>query len=206
MDLERAKGDLISALGAEFLDERPNDSVQVEALRAALYDICSFAPFEEVSAALVSSSREVDLSIILDDLVQVGAIMRAADASTSEGTFVGTKWRDLGSGRVMLEGGAAPLSGEVLRVKYRRAYTVAGLDGALGTNLPYVLQRPWVLRACAEVVDLMLRRMMQVRGRVDDDDGRRLQAIGRDYRIRSSKLVNVQVGGQMVTWANLGEE
>jgi hypothetical protein len=205
MDLERAKSDLVSALGAEFLDERPNDAVLVESLRAALAEVCAFAPFEERSVVLEEDGREVDLSSLLVDLVEIGAIMREVDAEDAEGEWVGAKWRDMGSGRIQVLGGDEPLADEELFVRYRRAYAVAGLDGEATTTLPYLLQRSWVMRACAEVVDLTLRRKVQTGGRLDDDEGRRFQAVARDYRARASRLMNVQVTATMVTWADLGE-
>lgn len=131
-DLEDAREDVVRMLGGEVDAETWSTPLLDEALRQALRAYSLHGPAYEVDLTVDVSGHEQDLSAIADLLAIECVAYPWHDGLLIEDQAV--RWRRVGAFSVRLDG-VRPMAGETLRVRYRRAHTVDGLDGASTTTL-----------------------------------------------------------------------
>lgn len=143
---------LATAVDAATWTQAMKDEATRQALR--IYNL--HGPAYEVDYAAAVSGHEQDLSGI-PELLGIEAIAWPwVDGLLMEDQAV--RWRKVGPTTVRLDG-AAPAAGDTLRVRYRRAHTVNGLDGAAATTVVDAHRPVLATGAAAALVRLRCRQI-----------------------------------------------
>ena len=113
---------LLSLVGASLATDGWEDPVLAEALSQGLADLNAWLPPIEVSFTVTTPGAEQDLSSLAPQ--QILAVATPWEAN-SDWRTAAVPWRLTAPGVVMLP--EAAIAGQVVRVRYRKLYTVQGL-------------------------------------------------------------------------------
>ena len=120
---------LLSLVGASLATDGWEDPVLAEALSQGLADLNAWLPPIEASFTVVTPGAEQDLnSLAPQQILAVATPWR----DTSEWRTAAVPWRLTAPGVVMLP--EAATADQVVRVRYRKVYTVQGLGAARGDD------------------------------------------------------------------------
>lgn len=130
-----------------------------EALRQALDMLTEQYPPLETSYTVVTAGRTQDLSSISG----IQEIVALAWPWSTDVRFVDYEqpWARVGEFSVRFDGDSYPAAGEVIRVRYRQAYAVASLDGALTTTVLDSAQRHLTIGAAGYAGRIRLRQLSE---------------------------------------------
>lgn len=124
----------IDALLANAVDAATwTDALKDGAIREALLIYSLRGPAFEADVVVTLAGHEQELGVLPGLLVIEAIAWPWHDGLLIEDQAVG--WRIVGPSAVRMDR-VAPQVGDILRVRYRRTHTVAGLDGAAQTNVP----------------------------------------------------------------------
>ena len=137
-----ADGDRVRTWKGDLVDE---------ALRSSLVTVAFETPAVESSLTVVTAGREQDISSV--SALDILSVMWPW--YDSGGPAVG--WRWVSDDVIWIEDGE-PQVGDVIRLRYRRSYSIAGLDGAVSTTVPAAWERLVLEGAAWWAYDLLLRR------------------------------------------------
>jgi hypothetical protein len=127
-----------------------------EAVRQALRLYNLRGPSYEVDLTVTTAGREQDLSAI-PELMAIDTIAWPwVDGLLLEDQAV--RFRKIGPTTVRMDG-ASPAEGDTLRVRYRRAHTVNGLDGATTTTVADAHRAVLAVGAAAALTALRRRQI-----------------------------------------------
>lgn len=202
-DLATARRDVVQALGAELLHQRPNDLLLDEAVRTGLDAVVRRAPLVETTIAAAEASRAINLGSQIADLYEVGGIyppwMDTEDRALRSAAF-----RVISPGEILLEGPSMPQVGTVLRVRYRRRYGIRDLDGAAATTLPPTFERAVVMGACGALMDTQVQRLLLIAPETADDNVDGLRRTARVYWNRCFEMMTERSGHVVLNWSRMG--
>ncbi len=153
------RGEVRSALAAADDATTWDDALVDGALRRALRAIDEFGPVYEATFVVVTAGAEQDLRS-LPGLAELTAI---AWPWQEGGCFeeLAVRWRSIGeAGRIRLRS-AIPAPGDALRVRYRKAHALQGLDGAAATTLPDSLRATLALGGACYAAQLRGRQAIE---------------------------------------------
>lgn len=199
-DLAGARRDLVSLVGAELLPERPNDTLLDEAIRGGLDSLCRKAEPELVDYTCAAATRLLELNVSHPDLMQMVAIYAPWLAET-DWALAGVPFRTLMPGVFYIEGDTTPSVGTVLRFRYRRRYRVQDLDGATETTLPEIYERGLIAFAAAELMELMVTRMLLTHPGAKEENVEVFRRAARVFRARGVEALKGAEAGFVVTWS-----
>lgn len=153
------RAEVVAALAAAGDTATWSDLLLDEALRRALRAIDEFGPVYEATLAVVTAGAEQELSG-LSGLIEVTGLAWP----WQEGRLfeeVAVRWRTLGEpGRVRLQTGV-PAAGDLLRVRYRKAHALEGLDSASATTVPSALRGSLALGGASYAAQLRTRQAIE---------------------------------------------
>lgn len=153
------RAEVLAALAAAGDTATWTDLLLDEALRRALRAIDEFGPVYEASVTVATAGPEQDVSA-LPGLVEVTGIAWPWQAGRSF-EEAAVRWRTLGEpGRVWLRTDA-PSAGDLLRVRYRKAHTLEGLDDATAASLPSALRGTLALGGACYAAQLRERQAIE---------------------------------------------
>jgi hypothetical protein len=154
MNATSLKTALLSLVGASLSMDGWEDPVLAEALTQGLADLNAWMPPIEASFTVTTPGREQDLNSLAPQ--QVLAVATPWEA-TSEWRTAAVPWRLTAPGVVMLP--EAAVADQVLRVRYRKVYTVSGLGAAVATTLPASAERTLLLASAAHAYLIRYRQL-----------------------------------------------
>lgn len=152
------RSDLDEMLGAAVDAETWNEALKEEAIRQALRTYNLQGPAYETNLVVQVSGHEQSLSAITDMLTIECVAWPWRDGVRMEECAV--RWRRVGNDVIRMDR-RAPQAGEILRVRYRRAHAVAGLDGALETTVPDKHRSLLTTGAASAAATLRLRQISE---------------------------------------------
>ena len=118
----------------------------------------------------------------------------------SEWRTAAVPWRLTGPGVVMLP--EAATAGQVVRVRYRKVYTVQGLGAATATTLPPAAERTLLLAAAAHAYLIRYRQLAR-RPSTAASDLASCKELAEVYRRQFEGLV-LPEAGTVVAWPKIG--
>jgi hypothetical protein len=186
-----ARADLRNAVGGALQGATPNAEQLDEALRGGLDLVVRRAPLCEAAVTLLTAGRVVNLGALIPDLFEVCGIYMDGQR---EGALHAVRWRFHDTDTIELEGVDEPAAGTVLNVRYRRAYTVRGLDGAVATTLPGPFERPFINAAAGEYFELRAAAVVVVDGEAESKFAPDLGRIARMFRTKALAALNDRSG------------
>ena len=188
---------LLSLVGASLATDGWEDPVLAEALAQGLADLNAWMPPIEVSFTVMTPGAEQDLSSLSPQQVLAVATPWTV---TSEWRTAAVPWRLVAPGVVMLPEAAA--ADQVLRVRYRKVYTVSGLGAAVSTNLPAPAERTLLLASAAHAY-LIRYRQLSRRPSTAPSDLASCKELAEVYRRQFEGLVVPEMASAPV-WPKMG--
>ena len=130
-----------------------------EALRNGLRTYSERGPISETSFLVSTSGSQQELSSI----AQLYSVVGLAWPWSANADFerLAVRWRLIDQQSVYLLDGLQPLAGDLLRVRYRKLYTIQELDGAASTTVPPDHERIVLLASVVWLVDIRLRQLAE---------------------------------------------
>lgn len=149
----------IDALLASAVDNATwTAAIKDEGARQALRAYNLQGPAYEADVVVTVTGHEQDLSVI-NDLVAIECVAYPwHDGLLIEDYAV--RWRRIGAFSVRVDG-IAPALGETMRVRYRSAHTISGLEGALTTTVVDAHRGLLAQGALAYALALRLRQISE---------------------------------------------
>jgi hypothetical protein len=188
---------LLSLVGASLSVDGWEDPVLTEALAQGLADLNAWMPPIEASFTVVTPGREQDLSSLAPQQVLAVA---TPWTETSEWRTAAVPWRLTAPGVVMLPDAAA--ADQVVRVRYRKVYTVNGLGGAVATTLPTTAERTLLLASAAHAY-LIRYRQLSRRPSTAPSDLASCKELAEVYRRQFEGIV-LDGSGSAPAWPKMG--
>ena len=145
---------LLSLVGASLAMDGWEDPVLAEALVQGLADLNAWMAPIEASFTVATPGREQDLNSLAPEQVLAVA---TPWTDASEWRTAAVPWRLTAPGVVMLPEVAS--AAQVLRVRYRKVYTVSGLGAAVATTLPASAERTLLLASAAHAYLIRYRQL-----------------------------------------------
>ncbi|MFN8469362.1 MAG: hypothetical protein U0X20_27650 [Caldilineaceae bacterium] len=188
---------LLSLVGASLSTDGWEDGVLTEALSQGLADLNAWMPPIEASFTVVTPGAEQDLSSLAPQQLLAVATPWTA---TSEWRSAAVPWRTTAPGVVMLPESAA--ADQLIRVRYRKVYTVSGLGAAVSTTVPASAERTLLL-ASASHAYLIRYRQLSRRPSTAPSDLASCKELAEVYR-RQFEGVVLEGSAQPVAWPKIG--
>ncbi|MFN8468272.1 MAG: hypothetical protein U0X20_22120 [Caldilineaceae bacterium] len=188
---------LLSLVGASLATDGWEDGVLTEALSQGLADLNAWMPPIESSFTVVTPGAEQDLSSLAPQQVLAVA---TPWTTTSEWRTAAVPWRTTGPGVVMLPESAA--ADQVIRVRYRKVYTVSGMGAAVATTLPPAAERTLLLAAASHAY-LIRYRQLSRRPSTAPSDLASCKELAEVYRRQFEGTV-LEGSAQPVAWPKIG--
>ena len=188
---------LLSLVGASLSTDGWEDGVLAEALSQGLADLNAWMPPVESSFTVVTPGAEQDLATLAPQ--QILAVATPWEAA-SEWRTTATTWRLTAPGVIMLP--AAATAGQVVRVRYRKVYTVSGLGAAVTTTLPAPAERTLLLASAAHAY-LIRYRQLSRRPSTAPSDLASCKELAEVYRRQFEGLVVPEMASAPV-WPKMG--
>jgi hypothetical protein len=198
MDVTSLKTRLLSLLGASYAIDGWEDAVLAEALAQGLADANVWLPPVEASFSVTQPGYDQDISSLCP--IQVLAV---AYPWQEGDTFreAAVTWRMAGPAVISL-GGAEPSAGTTVRLRLRKRYAVAGLDGETATTLPAGAERPLLLAAASHAY-LIRYRQLSRRPSTAPSDLQACKDLAETYHKQFEAAV-ADGGGSPPAWPKLG--
>ena len=188
---------LLSLVGASLATDGWEDPVLAEALSQGLADLNAWLPPIEVSFTVTTPGAEQDLNSLAPQ--QILAVATPWE-TTSEWRTAAVPWRLTAPGVVMLPEAAA--ADQVLRVRYRKLYTVQSLGAAPATTLPPSAERTLLLASAAHAY-LIRYRQLSRRPSTAPSDLASCKELAEVYRRQFEGAV-LPEAGTVVAWPKIG--
>jgi hypothetical protein len=196
-DVTALKTNLLALVGASLSVDGWEDGVLTEALSQGLADTNVWLPAVESSFTVVTAGADQDINTLAP--LQVLAVAHPWTAA-STWRDVAVPWRMTGPGVVTLN--TAATVGQVVRVRYRKSYTVNGLGGATATTLPAVAERVLLLAAASHAY-LIRYRQLSRRPSTAPSDLQSCKDLADTYRRQFEQSV-AGGAGERVAWPGVG--
>jgi hypothetical protein len=155
MDAMGLRDSLLSFVGDAFATDGWDDAVLGEALSQGLADTNAWLPPQEATHRVETAGYEQDLSALSPLQVLAVAYPWKDDRTFRE---CAVTWRMVGPTTIRLDG-RKMVTGELLRVRFRKRCTVAGIDGATTTNLPANAEHALLLAAASHAYLIRYRQL-----------------------------------------------
>jgi hypothetical protein len=155
MDAAGLKAGLLSLLGDAGATEGWESAVLTEALVQGLADANVWLPPVEALHRVETAGYEQDISGLASYQVLAVAYPWRDDKTFRE---CAVTWRMVGPSTIRLDGHRMSV-GELLRVRYRKRCTVAGLGGETATTLPPSAERSVLLAAACHAYLIRYRQL-----------------------------------------------
>ena len=198
MDSASLKTSLLSLLGASLALDGWDDAVLGEALGQGLADANVWLPPVESSFSVTTAGSDQDMTALSP--LQILAIATPWIAS-SNWQSAAVPWRTTAPGVIALNSAAA--AGQVIRVRYRKAYAVSGIGGATATTLPAMAERLLLLAAASHAY-LIRYRQLSRRPSTAPSDLQSCKELADAYRRQFEQLVGGGAGEHAPAWPGIG--
>jgi hypothetical protein len=155
MDATSLKASLLSLLGDALATDGWDDAVLGEALVQGLADTNTWLPPQEATHRVETGGYEQDLAALSPYQILAVAYPWKDDKTFRE---CAVTWRMMGPATVRLDGRKLVV-GELLRIRFRKCCTVAGIDDSSATNLPASAERALLLAAVSHAYLIRYRQL-----------------------------------------------
>ncbi len=157
--LTELRAEVVAALAGGDETATWNSALVDAALRRALQTIDQLGPVYEATHTVTTAGAE-QVIVALPGLLEVtGLAWPWREGSAFEESAV--RWRTAGEPSTVWLRSGVPAVGDALRVRYRRAHTLEGLDGASATTLPADLRASLALGGACFAVQLRARQAIE---------------------------------------------
>ncbi len=153
------RSEVLAQLAASGDSATWTDALLDGALRRGLRAIDAYGPVYEATHTVTVAGAEQDLRALPGLCAVTGLAWPWREGALFEEAAV--RWRALGEGgQVRLRTGT-PAVGDALRVRYRKAHALQGLDGAAATTLPDALRPTLALGGACYAAQLRERQAIE---------------------------------------------
>ena len=157
--LTELRAEVVAALAGGDETATWSNALVDAALRRALQAVDRLGPVYEATHTVTTAGAEQELSALPGLLEVTGLAWPWHEGIAFEESAV--RWRTVGEAtKVRLRSGV-PAVGDALRVRYRKAHTLEGLDGASTTSLPAELRASLALGGACFAVQLRARQAIE---------------------------------------------
>ena len=153
------RAEVLTALAALDDNATWDDALLDEALRRSLRALDAYGPVYEATHTVSVAGAEQDLRALPGLLEVTGLAWPWWEGQIFEGAA--QRWRTLGeAGRVQLRS-SCPAVGDALRVRYRKAHSLEGLDDATATTVPAALRALLAMGGACYAAQLRARQAIE---------------------------------------------
>jgi hypothetical protein len=153
------RAEVVAALAAGDEGTTWSDALVDAALRRALQAIDQFGPTYEATHVVSVAGATQNLAALPGLAEVTGLAWPWHERAIFEACSV--RWRSVGEAGVVQLRSALPAVGDALRVRYRKAHTLEGLDDAVTTTLPVYLRATLALGGALYAAQLRARQAIE---------------------------------------------
>lgn len=199
--LSNLRADLAERLASAPDSATWTDALMDESIRQALQTYSLQGPAYEVDLEILIPSHEQDLAAIPDLLAIEYVAWPWRDGLLIEDCAV--RWRRVGPTTIRFDR-RAPQLGDTMRVRYRRAHTIEGLDSAATTTV-IDAHRPIVATGAAAAILALRLRQISENPALPREAARELRVLRDQWEYDFGDLLERLGGGvQNPVWTRLG--